>query len=157
MNHDYDDHIPPFDDAAREREWLAQEQAMRRERLHLDPAQDDPRMRRYRLLARALREPLPDTLPADFARQVAARTNARPLRQSPGDTRLELLPMVVLGIILVLAAGVVTLIYGNTWLPSIRAALPAPGWSATRWLLAFAGCIGVSWLLGTWQQRGHGR
>lgn len=157
MNHDIDDTIPPFDDPAHEREWLAQEQAMRRERLQLDPARDDPRTRRYRLLAHALREPLQDSLPDDFARQVAAQANARPLRQSPGDTRLELLPMVVLGIVLVLAAGVVTLIYGSTWLPSIRAALPAPGPSATRWLLAFAGCIGTSWLLGTWQQRGHRR
>ncbi|MGH8157110.1 MAG: hypothetical protein ACREPQ_03245 [Rhodanobacter sp.] len=157
MNHDIDDHIPSFGDPAREREWLAQEQAMRRERLHLDPAHDDPRMRRYRLLARALREPLQDTLPVDFARHVAAQVNAQPIRQPLAGTRLELVLTFVLGIIFVLAAGTVTLIYGSAWLPSISAALPAPDPSATRWLLAFAGCIGTSWLLGTWQQRGHGR
>jgi hypothetical protein len=157
MNRDIDEHIPPFDDAAREREWLAQEQAMRRERLHLDPAQDDPRTRRYRLLARALREPLQDSLPADFAQQVATQVNARPIRQPLTGARLELILMFVLGIIFVLAAGAVTMIYGSAWLPSISAALPAPDPSATRWLLAFAGCIGASWLLGTWQQRGHRR
>lgn len=157
MNHDIDDTILPFADAAREREWLAQEQAIRRERLHLDPAQDDPRTRRYRLLARALREPPQDTLPADFARHIAAQVNARPIRQPLAGTHLELVLTFMLGIIFLLAAGAVTVIYGSAWLPSINTALPVPEPSAIRWLLAFAGCIGTSWLLGTWQQRGHGR
>src|SRR6185503_17201786 len=69
MNHD----LPPFDDPAREREWLAQERALDAERRGLAPAGDNARVRRYRLLARALREPMPVALPADFARRMAAQ------------------------------------------------------------------------------------
>ncbi len=151
MNQHIDD-IPPFDDAASEREWLAQETAMRRERLHLDPAGDDARSRRYRLLARALRDPLPDGLPADFAQQLAARVAA-----APGPTpRIEVVLVSALAIAMVVAAVAVTAIYGNAWLPSFSAILPAPQAPASRWLLALAGCLGVSWLLGQWQPRRHG-
>ncbi len=150
MNQHIDD-IPPFDDAGHEREWLAQERAMRRERLHLDPAGDDARGRRYRLLARALREPLPDGLPADFATRVAARIAAAP---AP-TLRFEFALMTALAIVLVIAAAAVTAIYGSEWLPSFSAILPAPQAPASRWLLALAGCLGVSWLLGQWQRHGH--
>jgi len=153
MNQHIDDDIPPFDDAAHEREWLAQESAMRRERLHLDPAGDDARSRRYRLLARTLREPMPDGLPADFAQQLAARVTVAP-RPAP---RIEVVLMVALVVALVFAAAGVTVIYGSAWLPSFSSILPAPQAPASRWLLAFAGCLGVSWLLGQWQQRVHDR
>jgi len=152
MNQHIDDNIPPFDDPTSEREWLAQERAMRRERLHLDPAGDNARGRRYRLLARTLREPLQDSLPADFAQRVAARVAAAPA----STTRFEFVLMTALAIALVIAAGVVTSMYGSEWLPSFRTILPAPQAPADRWLLALAGCLGVSWLLGQWQQRGHG-
>jgi hypothetical protein len=151
MNQHIDD-IPPFGDSASEREWLAQESAMRRERLHLDPAGDDARGRRYRLLARALREPLQDSLPADFATRVAARAAAAPA----SALRFEIVLMTALAIALAIAAGVVTAIYGSEWLPSFRALLPAPQAPTGRWLLAFAGCLGLSWLLGQWQRRRHG-
>jgi hypothetical protein len=151
MNQHIDD-IPPFGDASHEREWLAQESAMRRERLHLDPAGDDARGRRYRLLARALREPLQDSLPADFAARVAARAAAAPA----SALRFEFVLMTALATVLAIAAGVVTAIYGSEWLPSFRAILPTPQAPAGRWLLAFAGCLGTSWLLGQWQRRGHG-
>ena len=150
MNQHIDDHIPPFDDVAHEREWLAQENAMRRERLHLDSAGDDARSRRYRLLARALREPLPGGLPADFAMRVATRVAAAPA----STPRFEFMLMAALAIALAIAAGVVTAIYGSAWLPSFAAILPAPQAPATRWLLALAGCLGMSWLLGRWQQLG---
>jgi len=43
MNHETDDHetddVPRFEDPLSEREWLRQEHAMRRERLHLDPGE----------------------------------------------------------------------------------------------------------------------
>ncbi len=151
MNQHIDDDIPPFDDAASEREWLVQESAMRRERLHLDPAGDDARSRRYRLLARALREPLPDGLPADFAQQLAARVAVSP-KAAP---RIEVVLMIALVVTLVIAAAGVTVIYGSAWLPSFSAILPAPQAPASRWLLALAGCLGVSWLLGQWQPRRH--
>ncbi len=143
-----DDHIPPFDDAAQEREWLAQENAMRRERLQLDSTGDDARSRRYRLLARTLREPLPDALPEDFARQLAARVAAGPAGRS-----VESLLALALAIALAVAAGAVVAIYGGTWLPSFAALLPAPHAPATHWLLALGGCLGASWLLGLWQRQ----
>jgi hypothetical protein len=152
MNHHIDDDIPPFDDAAHEREWLAQEHAMRRERLHLDPAGDDARGRRYRLLARALRESPGDALPTDFAQRVATRVTAVPVRQTMRDTRFEFVLMIVLAVSLGLAAAMVTTIYGGAWLSPINAILPAADPLTTRWLLAFASCIGLSWLLGQWQR-----
>lgn len=152
-----DDHIPPFDDAAHEREWLAQERAMRRERLQLDPAGDDARSRRYRLLARALREPLPDALPADFAQQLAARVAAAPARRTTSGARFEATLTLALATVLAVAAGVVVAIYGGAWLPSFAALLPTPHAPATRWLLALAGCLGASWLLGQWQQYAQGK
>lgn len=155
MNHEHD--LPPFDDPAQEREWQAQERAMRAERLRLDPAAGDARMRRYRLLARTLREPMPDALPADFAQRMAAQVAATPARRHAADTRLESALASALAAVL-LAAGAATLaIYGNAWLPSFRDLLPAAGAPATSLLLALGGCIGASWLLGLWQQhaRGH--
>lgn len=150
MKQPIDDGISPFDDASHEREWLIQERAMRRERLHLDAAGDDARTRRYRLLARALRQPPPDSLPADFAQRVAARVTA-----APATFRFESLLMTSLAIALGVAALVVIGIYGSQWLPSFSAMLPAPRGPAGGWLLAFAGCVGASWLLGQWQR--HGR
>ncbi len=150
MNQPIDDGISPFDDASHEREWLIQERAMRRERLHLDATGDDVRTRRYRLLARALRQPPPDGLPADFAQRVAARVAA-----APASFRVESLLMTSLAIALGVAAFIVIDVYGSQWLPSFSAVLPAPSGPAGSWLLAFAGCIGASWLLGQWQR--HGR
>jgi hypothetical protein len=148
-----DDHVPPFDDPAQEREWLAQESAMRRERLHLDPAGDDARSRRYRLVARALSEPLPQDLPADFAACVAARAAAPPM---PSPRFESVLTSVLLGT-LAIAAGVVTLIYGSAWLPWFDTVLPTLHTQANCWLLALAGCLGASWLLGQWSPHGHDR
>lgn len=150
-----DDHILSFDDATHEREWQAQENAMRRERLQLDPAGDDARSRRYRLLARALREPLPDALPADFARQMAARVAACPARRAASGTGFEFTLMLLLAIALAVAAVAVTAMYGDAWLPSFATILPTPHALATRWLLALAGCLGASWLLGQWQRHVH--
>lgn len=152
-----DDHIPPFDDAAQEREWLAQERAMRRERLRLDPAGDDARGRRYRLLARALREPLPDALPADFAQQMARRVAAVPTRRAASGTAFEFALTLALATALAVAAGVVVAMYGSAWLPSFVTILPTPHAPATRWLLALAGCLGASWLLGQWQRHAQER
>jgi hypothetical protein len=142
--------MPSFDDANDEREWQLQERAMRRERLHLDASGDDARTRRYRLLARALREPLPESLPADFARNVAARAKA-----APASFRVESLMMTLLTLALGIASIAVIAIYGREWLPSFSAIVPAPRGQAGDWLLAFAGCVGASWLLGQWQRHGH--
>lgn len=153
-----DNNIPVFDDAAREREWLAQEHAMRRERLQLDSITDDARTRRYRLLARTLREPLPHALPADFAQQLADQVAARPaVRRVASGTRFEFALLLALAIVLAVAAGAVVSMYGDAWLPSFVAILPTPQASSTRWLLALVGCLGASWLLGQWQRYAQGR
>ncbi|MHB1057465.1 MAG: hypothetical protein ACYC0F_06250 [Rhodanobacter sp.] len=149
MNPNIDDPILPFGDDASEREWLAQERAMRRERLHLDSAGDDARSRRYRLLARALREPLPDALPADFAQHMAARVaGARP--PAP-RIRFEFVLLFALGSALLIGAGTVTAMYGRAWLQPFRELLPASPAPTLGWLLALGGCLAVSWLLGHWQ------
>jgi len=157
MNKIGDDNIPPFDDEAREREWLAQEQAMRRERLHLDSASDNARVQRYRMLARALREAPQDSLPADFAQRVAAQATSVPAGNVVTGTRFEFILLAAIAIALAIAVVAVITLYGDAWLPSINAMLPAPGAVATRWLLAFAGCIGLSWLLAQWEPHARER
>ena len=49
-------------------------------------------------------------------------------------------------------AIVVLLRYGPAWLPTFRTLLPAGDPQALRWLLALAGCLGLSWLLGQGQR-----
>lgn len=146
MNHETDD-IPRFDDPAREREWLAQENAMRREGLGLDSTGDDARSQRYRALARALRTESPVVLPADFAEQVSALAAQRAQPRMPAMA-LERMLTLALAAVLLLAAVVVTFIYGASWWPAFEALRPAP--SAAQWWLALAACVGVSWLLGAW-------
>lgn len=157
MNQIGDDNIPPFDDEAREREWQAQEQAMRRERLHLGSAGDAARVQRYRMLARALREAPQDSLPSDFAQRVAARAASAPAGNVVSYTRFEFILMAAIAIALVVAVVAVIALYGEAWLPPVSTMLPAPGALATRWLLAFAGCIGLSWLLARWQPHARER
>lgn len=142
-----DDPILPFGDPAHESEWLAQERALRRERLQLEPAGDDARSRRYRLVARVLREPLSAALPADFAQQLAARVAAAPARRPASATPFEFALMLVPAIALVVATAAVVAMYGDTWLPYITTILPAAHAPITRWLLTLAGCLGASWLL----------
>ncbi|MEO8748722.1 MAG: hypothetical protein ABI379_13885 [Rhodanobacter sp.] len=148
MNHDIDD-VPHFEDPLREHEWQRQEHAMRRERLQLDPAGDDARSRRYRLLARALRTAPPEALPADFARQMSALVSAPARRQVPAMRFENMLASVLAGM-LVLAAVVVTLIYGAAWWPSFKVLLPAP--AATQWLFALLACLAFNALLGAWSR-----
>lgn len=142
MNHETDP-IPCFDDPAEEREWLAQESAMRRDRLHLDPAGDDARSQRYRLLARALRAPVADGLPADFAQRVSAR-----IAPHPPTLAFEQTLTTTLTGVLVLAALCVTFIYGAAWWPSFKMLLPAP--DAARWGLALGACLVSTWALEKW-------
>lgn len=149
MNHD---DTPSFD-PAREREWQAQERALRAERLGLDLHGEDARVRRYRLVAKALRRPPAEILPDDFARQVAARVAAAPATSAD---RFESVLLALLAGVFVLAAGVVFLLYGQDLLSSMRIPLPATTPDTLRWSLAFAGCLGLSWLLGQWQRHGHG-
>jgi hypothetical protein len=144
VKHKIDD-IPRFDDPALEREWQAQENAMRREHLHLDPTGEDPRSQRYRLLARALRATPPDSLPGDFAQRVSALAAASEPARTTAMT-LEMILAATLASLLLLTAVTATFIYGATWWPAFAALQPTP--ATTQWLLALVGCLGLSWLAG---------
>jgi len=134
-----------------EREWQAQENAMRLERLNLDPLREDTRSRHYRLLARVLRQPPPDGLPADFATRVAARVVASPAFAA----RVEFVLIVALAAAMVVGASYAFATHGREWLPSFSAILPARDALANGWLIALSGCLGASWLMERWQRRGH--
>jgi hypothetical protein len=144
VNHKINDTFR-FDDPAREREWQAQERATQRERLHLDPAGDDALSQRYRLLARALRAPLPGDLPMDFAQRMSALVAASGQARTVAMTLEKILAATLAGVFL-LAAVATVVIYGATWLPSFEALLPVP--STVQWLVVLAGCVGLSWLAG---------
>jgi hypothetical protein len=140
------DDVPPFDDAAQEREWLAQEKALRRERLSLDSAGDGERDRDYRAIARALRVPPAEGLPADFAARVAERVTA-----SRGVSVESALMLALVGA-LAGAAGFVIATQGVEWARSFNAILLAREMPASVWLTALGGCLGATWLMERWQQ-----
>jgi hypothetical protein len=126
-----------------QREWLAQERAWRDELAGAAPG-EDPAAASYRTLMRALRTPLPGALPADFARDVAARV-AQP---AAVDTRLEQQVQRLLLAALVLAALVACAMYGGGWLRASVAALPLLDRAATiNWSAALAACLGLSWAM----------
>lgn len=147
MNHDQD-----FDPAlharmtdAEEREWLAQERALRDERTRAI-ASEDPALAAYRDVARALRTPLPDALPVDFAPSIAARCR-RPATQL--DTRLEQHVQRALLVALAVAAALVCAVYGGDWLRASVSALPLLAHpTALNWSAALAACLGLSWASG---------
>ena len=141
------DDLFPFDDAGHEREWLAQEEAIRRERLHLDATGNDIRDRHYRLLARALRESSQDGLPPDFATRVAIRANAA----VASSARFELALLIILLVIMVVIAGTIMMIHGGEWISLLGTVLTAP--NANSWLVAFAICLGASWVVERCQHR----
>jgi hypothetical protein len=155
MTEHIDQYIPPFRNAAHEREWLVQEAAMRQANQQSDLPGADARDASYRLIARRLREEPAERLPADFAEQLARQLVAGPARTAaprlPGES---ILTAVLLGVLAV-ATGVVVALYGSTWLPSFTLVLPHPRAPAAVLLLAFAGCLGASWLLARWPS--HGR
>jgi hypothetical protein len=128
---------------AEQREWLAQERAWRDERAGTAPG-EDPAAASYRTLMRALRTPLPDALPADFARSIAARAS----QVAAVDTRLEQHFQRLLLATLALAALAACAVYGGDWLRASIAALPLLDRATTvNWSAALAACLGLSWAM----------
>jgi hypothetical protein len=121
-------------------EWQAQERALQDERNDVAPG-DDPLQARYRLIARALRQPLPHALPEDFAVQVAARALGRAVH-APPDLRIEQRLVRALVAVLALSAAVAVAWYGPQWLQAITVLLPG---AALNWTLALTACVAVSW------------
>jgi hypothetical protein len=136
-----------------EREWQNQERALREERQGLAPAQDAPRVKSYRVIARALAQPLHEQLPADFAQRTAHRIERHAGDRVALDARFERNLTSLLVVVFGLAAAIVAVIYGREWLQTLAAGLSGT-WLTNRWLLALAACIGLSAVLGRWQP-GH--
>ena len=135
-----------------DQEWQAQERALQEERLG-SGASDDPLVAQYRLVARALRQPMPDGLPGDFARQMAARLAHAP----PLDTRFEQGLMRALAVLLALSGVVASALYGSIWWQAMVAYLPSFSGVALHWTLALATCVGLSWSLEQWRQHARTR
>ena len=102
-------------------------------------ASGDPQMDRYRLVARALRQPLVHDLPVDFTARVLVRIAQMEERAGFEDavTIMLLLVMAVVG--LVVAAP-----FFGAMASQFHLAMPALPWAQ---LLASALCIGGFWLL----------
>ena len=136
-----------------EREWQAQERALREARDGLPVTPDDARLARYRNIAEALRQPPQGALPADFASQVArialqgsvaGRTAAR------GDaTRFEQVLVRILSAAFVLSALVALGIYGGRLLTMLQS---SAGDDGLQWLLVLAACAGLTWSF-EWMRR----
>jgi hypothetical protein len=125
---------PPRDEDA-DREWALQEQALRAERLGLDPSKD-VELQRYRSVVRALRQPLDENLPPDFAVQMTAHVR----RNTASDTRLELwLSGALLGMLAAMLIGLVVQ-NGYVWLQLGQKLMLSLGW-LNPWLLALVVCL----------------
>jgi len=136
----------PFDDAAMEREWHAQEDATRGER-DADPSAGTNRDRQYRRLARMLREPPAEQLPADFAAQVAARATAT----SVAGVESALLIGLLLALLVVAVA--IGLTHADRWAAAFGALSPAANAPAGVWLMTLCGCLAASWVIDRWTPR----
>jgi hypothetical protein len=122
-----------------EREWQAQERAFQDARS--DIPSTDPLAARYRAVADALRAPLPDLLPPDFAARVAAQ-----VRHAPLDARFEGTLVRTLTTLLGLSGAATAALYGRQWLPAILGPLQLDSASALNWALALGACVAITWL-----------
>ena len=131
-----------FDDEREQREWDAQERALRAERGGAHAA-GDASVAHYRIIARALRTPPLDALPADFA----ARTAARAERESRGE-HLEVWLERGLVALLVLAGVGALLFFRDEPLLPLSFSLPERAsfgiQTVLSWCVAIAACVGLS-------------
>ena len=139
-----------------EPEWLAQERARLEARNGAATPSDDPMVARYRKLSQALRTPMADALPEDFAANVARLAQAGVVVQSTDEApeaAFELgLTRVFVGLFAI-AALIVAAMYGSQWLPPILGLLHLDSAVAVNWALALAACVGATWA--TEQLRRH--
>lgn len=137
----------PNDHDRDEREWQAQERALQQERQGLPPGHDDPQAAGYRPVVRALREPVPDSLPADFAQRVAERVLRLADRRAAMDLRLERNLMRGLVAALVLGGLFALVYYGGTLWRPLAASVSASSSLAGTWLVPTLACVALSWAL----------
>lgn len=126
-----------------EREWMAQEAATSFDRAGLMESDLDPLTASYVSVARAMREPIEMRLPADFARRVSALAAARPVSVEV-ESGLERRLLLTLGIVLGLAAVVVAIVYGSSWLRASLGLFSQLGEASQSLALTLLGCLAVS-------------
>jgi hypothetical protein len=126
-----------------QREWQAQERALRAERAD-ERLQGDPTVAQYRLVARALRDPPLDPIPSDFAVRTAARVAGA---QSLSEQVDVWLGRALLTLLLLAGVAAVYLYNGD----SLREfSLSVPERAAFRiqtlasWGMAIAACVALS-------------
>jgi hypothetical protein len=124
-------------------EWQAQERALRAERLGLADLDGDERMRDYRQVARVLRKPLADPLPADFAERVARRVRTRP----PAREAFERLAGPLLMLVLIASGIGYAIVSASAWWPDLSATIP-PRVVTNPWLTSLAACACLTAVLG---------
>lgn len=122
-----------------EREWQAQERAL--QDVRTGTPSTDPLAARYRAVAEALRAPLPELLPPDFAARMAAQ-----VRHAPLDARFEGTLVRTLTTLLGLSGAASAALYGRQWLPAILGPLQLDSASALNWALALGACVAITWL-----------
>ena len=131
-----------------EREWQAQEQALRDERLGVaasgSDAPDGRTIARSRACCASRRR---QSLPPDFARQVAGLADARaPLARDA--TRFERIMLNLLGAALVVSGIAAIAVYGNQALAGVDVRI-------VQWGSALAACAALSWSF-DWARRQFG-
>jgi hypothetical protein len=131
-----------FDDEREQREWSAQESALRAERA--GGFGSGAGVAEYRLIARALRMPPLDPLPGDFAAQTAARALRE---QRIANETVEIWLERGLVALLLVGGAAVLLAYRDS-LPALSFSVPAGATvgiqSVLSWSLAVAACVGFS-------------
>lgn len=133
-----------FETEREQREWDAQENAMRAERAG-STAAGNAEFGQYRLIARALRTPQLDAIPRDFA----AETAARALReQRIANETFEIWLGRGLIALLLLAGAVAIRVYGGESLLELSFSVPDRATvgiqSVLGWSFAVAACVGIS-------------
>jgi len=130
-------------DEREQREWQAQERALRAERAG-KRSQGDPAVAQYRLIARALRDPPLDPIPSDFAVRTAARVAGA---QSLGEQVDVWLGRALLALLLVAGVAAVYLYNGDS-LREFSLSIPertALGMQTlASWGMAIAACVALS-------------
>lgn len=132
-----------------EREWQAQEQALRDRRAGVAATDGDGSD--YRLIDAALRRAPPPALPMDFAAAVARQLARQP--KPAIDARLEM----GLTVVMLLTLAIAGLFYaqqdGRDWLAPISRLVPQLPAMSVRLIVIVLACVASSWMLSIWQER----